>query len=62
MVSSAGGAVVGMVVGAVLLIMLADVAPRVVNGLLLLILAGLVLKNSSRYTSLLAKYTSSSKK
>lgn len=48
-----GGAVIGMVVGAVVLVMLADVAPRLVNGLLILILVGLVLANSGAYTSVL---------
>lgn len=51
------GAVVGMIGGAALLIVLADVAPRLVIGLLVLILAGIVLKNGERYTAVIAKVT-----
>jgi len=47
------GGAIGVLLGSILLIMLADVAPRVVIGLLALILVGLVLANSSRYTALL---------
>lgn len=54
---SSGGAVVGMVVGAVVLVMLADVAPRIVIGLLVLILVGLVLAHSGAYTSLIQQIT-----
>lgn len=54
---SAGGAVIGLVVGAVVLVMLADVAPRLVIGLLVLILVGLVLHNSGAYTTLLQNIT-----
>ncbi len=56
-VGSAGGAVIGMVVGAIILIMLADVAPRFVIGLLALILAGLILAHSSSYIPVLQKIT-----
>lgn len=55
--ASGGGAVLGLVVGAVVLIMLADVAPRLVIGLLVLILVGLVLHNSGAYTAVLQKIT-----
>jgi uncharacterized membrane protein YfcA len=58
---NAGGAVVGMLVGAVLLIMLADTAPRVVNGLLVLILVGLVLAHSNSYTKLLQQWSGQKK-
>ena len=54
---SAGAATLGLVVGAVVLIMLADVAPRFVNGLLALILIGLVLHNSGAYTAAIQKIT-----
>lgn len=53
----ASGAFIGMLIGAVLLIMFADVAPRVVIGLLALILVGLVLANSSGYTAVIQKLT-----
>lgn len=52
---STGGATLGMVLGAVVLVMLADVAPRIVIGLLVLILVGLVLAHSSAYVGLLQK-------
>ena len=54
---SAGAATLGLVVGAVVLIMLADVAPRFVNGLLALILIGLVLHNSGAYTPVIQSIT-----
>lgn len=54
---STGLATLGMIAGAVLLVMFADVAPRVVNGLLVLILVGLLLAHSDKYTPLLAKLT-----
>jgi hypothetical protein len=54
---SAGAATLGLVVGAVVLIMLADVAPRFVNGLLALILIGLVLHNSGAYTRVIQSIT-----
>ncbi len=56
-VGSAGAATLGLVVGAIVLIMLADVAPRLVNGLLALILVGLVLHNSGAYTQVIQKLT-----
>ena len=56
-IGSAGGAVVGMAVGAILLVMLADVFPRFVIGLLGLILAGLILAHSSSYVPVLQKIT-----
>jgi len=59
-IGSAGGAVIGMVGGAILLIMLADVAPRFVIGLLALILAGLILAHSSSYVGVLQKITGQS--
>lgn len=55
--SGSGGAVIGLVVGSVLLIVLADVAPRLVIGLLVLILVGLVLAHSERYTALIQSIT-----
>lgn len=54
---SAGAATLGLAVGAVVLIMLADVAPRFVNGLLALILIGLVLHNSGAYTRVIQSIT-----
>lgn len=55
--AGSGGAVGGMIVGAVVLVMLADVAPRIVIGLLVLILVGLVLAHSAAYTTLLQQLT-----
>lgn len=59
--ASSGTALVGLIVGAIVLIMVADKAPRLVNGLLALILVGLVLAHSNAYNGLLQKLTGQAK-
>ena len=51
----------GLIVGALVLIMVADKAPKLVNGLLILILVGLVLAHSNAYNGLLQRLTGQAK-